>query len=367
MVVDTLVHFSNKYGSDSELVLAGGGNTSAKENGILYVKGSGTSLSDITADGFVKMDIQKLMVMLDKKYPSGDSEREAAALHDLMAARLPSESMKRPSVETLLHAIFPQRYVLHLHPALINGLTCGADGKNIADTLFKDDILWIDICKPGYILANICNKKMKEYKARTGKDVSVMLLQNHGVFIADDTEGGLSEKLDFVMSTLRSLLTEHPDFSPCLSENAETDKFKAALVSLYGENSFAVYCGNKEAVKFSSSLNDADELLKPFTPDHIVYCKANPLFVESFDALRDGFEGYKTKYGYPPKIVMVKGMGFFAVGESEKKAETARLLFIDAMKIAVYSRSFGGRLPMTDGLTDFIINWEVESYRSKQN
>ena len=128
-----LVEFSRRYGSDPELVLAGGGNTSMKENGVLYVKGSGCSLSTIRSVDFVAMNLDKLLAICGKQYPTEDKEREALFLADVSAAKLPGEERKRPSVEALLHALFPQRYVLHLHPALINGLTCGADGRRIAD------------------------------------------------------------------------------------------------------------------------------------------------------------------------------------------------------------------------------------------
>ena len=88
-VLQTLTAFSNRYGADPELVLAGGGNTSAKDGGAMYVKGSGTALATITADGFVAMDRQKLASMWDKTYPEADDAREAEALADLMAAKLP--------------------------------------------------------------------------------------------------------------------------------------------------------------------------------------------------------------------------------------------------------------------------------------
>ena len=60
MLIDELVGFSNFYGSDPSLVLAGGGNTSAKADGRMWVKGSGTALATITAQGFVEIDLSKL-------------------------------------------------------------------------------------------------------------------------------------------------------------------------------------------------------------------------------------------------------------------------------------------------------------------
>ena len=66
MIIDELVGFSNFYGSNEELVLAGGGNTSAKDGDTMYIKGSGTRLCDITAEGFVKMSRSKIAEIFTK-------------------------------------------------------------------------------------------------------------------------------------------------------------------------------------------------------------------------------------------------------------------------------------------------------------
>ena len=98
MSLDILVHFSNVYGKDPAFVLAGGGNTSYKNADALYIKGSGTSLATITADGFVKMDRHALSAIWDKTYPADTDAREAAVLADMMAAKCLGEEAKRPSV-----------------------------------------------------------------------------------------------------------------------------------------------------------------------------------------------------------------------------------------------------------------------------
>ena len=104
---------------------------------------------------------------------------------------------------------------------------------------------------------------------------------------------------------------------------------------------------------------------KPFSPDHIVNCKDEPLFIEPGADIETEFNNYKTKKGYAPKIVAVQGLGFFAMSENQRNVERAKSLFLDAIKIAVYAKSFGGANPLPDDFTDFILNWEVEAYRSK--
>lgn len=129
MSTQILVEFSNKYGKNPAFVLAGGGNTSYKDEKTLWIKGSGTSLSTITEEGFVKMDRSKLAAIWNNKYSAGQAEREAEVLADMMGAKLPGEEAKRPSVETLLHDLFPQKFILHVHPAAVNALTCSVGGK----------------------------------------------------------------------------------------------------------------------------------------------------------------------------------------------------------------------------------------------
>ena len=169
------------------MVLAGGGNTSVKDETTLYVKGSGTQLAMIKAEEFVEMSRARLNEIMKTEYPSDDVKRESAYLADVMAAVTDADKTKRPSVEALLHNLFAYTYVLHVHPTLVNGLTCGQGAQALCEQLLGKDVLWVDICKPGYTLARICYEKMNAYKEEFGKDVQVLLLQNHGIFVAADT------------------------------------------------------------------------------------------------------------------------------------------------------------------------------------
>ena len=112
MELSTLVKMSNTYGSNPAYVLAGGGNTSVKDDTTLYVKGSGTQLATIKAEEFVKMDRARLNEIMKTEYPADDVKRESAYLADVMAAVTDEDKTKRPSVEALLHNLFAYTYVL---------------------------------------------------------------------------------------------------------------------------------------------------------------------------------------------------------------------------------------------------------------
>ena len=132
--LNAIAAMSNKYGANAEYVLAGGGNTSFKSEDRLWVKGSGTSLATIKPEDFVVLERPLLNAMWSAQYPEEEKAREAAVLSDMMYARVRGEN-RRPSVETLLHNLFPQSYVLHVHPTLVNGLTCSNEGQKAMQRL----------------------------------------------------------------------------------------------------------------------------------------------------------------------------------------------------------------------------------------
>ena len=356
-----LAAMSNQYGSNPEFVLAGGGNTSFKSADRLWVKGSGTSLATIKPEDFVVLERPLLNAMWSARYPENEAEREAAVLADMMNARVRGEN-RRPSVETLLHDLFPQQYVLHVHPTLVNGLTCSIEGEQAMKRLLPDAV-WVDACKPGYILALQCKQVMDDYKAKNGKDVQVLFLQNHGIFFAADTVEAIDALAEGVMNTLKGAVTRELSL-----EESEFDLEKVVAISpvlrmLYGENQPATvkFTVNPEILAY-------DPTTKSLSPDHIVYAKAKQLVLPedvTQDQVKELFEAFVAENGYKPKIAFAKGLGMFSCGNTIQEAVTAQEVMLDAIKVVAYAQFFGGVSVMPDFLIDFIVNWEVESYRSK--
>ena len=355
-----LAAMSNKYGSNADYVLAGGGNTSFKDNDFLYIKGSGTALATIKPEEFVKLERPLLAVIRTKKYSDDEAACEAEVLSDMMYARVKGEN-RRPSVETVLHDLLEYDFVLHLHPAKVNGLTCSKGGRETAKRLFPDAV-WVDNSKPGYTLAMLCMKGIEEYKAANGKCPQIIILENHGIFFAADTTEEIDGIVADVMGKLDAEIKETPDFSDVEFDVEKATAIAPALRMLTGK-------GKPATVRFltNKAVLDFDPATLAFSPDHIVYCKAAPLVLADGDDIKAKYDEYVAKWGVQPRIVYYRGLGVFSCASDMKGAKTAESVFLDAVKISVYARSFGGVSEMPGWLQTFIINWEVESYRAKVN
>ena len=354
MHLDHLVSLSNRYGGNADYVLAGGGNTSYKDAQTLYVKASGTALADIAAGGFVKMDRAALDRIFEREYPADAQEREAEVLQDILQARCPGEEGKRPSVEALLHHILPWAYVLHVHPAVVNGMACGKTGAEACARLFPGAV-WIPQIMPGYTLA-------KEARSRVQSGTRLLFLENHGVFIGGRSVAEIDAAVARMDAALDAVITRRPDFSPCEYDREMARRFAPAMREAAGGRA-CVFHTNREIMAAVSSRGLFARVSPAFTPDHMVYCNDEALYIESEDELAEKAAAYQTRNRRLPKIIGLKDTGFYACGRSQQEADIAAAVFLDALKVYVYGESFGGARPMCDALVREINHWEVERYR----
>ncbi len=397
MALKELVELSRFYGRREEFVIAGGGNTSYKDETHLFIKASGTTLAEITEDGMVKMRRDRLDAIWSRRYDRDPARREAQALADLMDARAEGET-KRPSVETLLHELLRYPYVVHTHPSLVNGLTCGRQGEKIAGELFPERMIWIPVVNPGYILARTVKQAIEHHLTR-GAYPSILFLQNHGVFVAADTPEEVRAIYGRIMANLEARLTSRPDLRPlapvdpglveelsvaiagelgamAAGASRPGDSVRSVPEGVAGQT--CAFISNRETARLVASRRSFAPLRSlAYTPDHIVYCGHEPAWVDrprrragkgaSPGYLPGAIGAYKKRNGHPPRVVAVEGVGLFVWGESPAKMESARAMLLDALKVAIYSESFGGQRHMPDDKRDFIRSWEVEQYRAKIN
>lgn len=362
-----IIALSRFYGRDPEWVIAGGGNTSVKDESTLYIKASGTSLADACEESFVAIDRAKLSKSWSKEYPADVDAREKEALQDLMDSRVEGESL-RPSVETGMHDAFPQILVVHTHPTLANGVTCSVQGEAAARELFGDQIVWIPSINPGYVLSSRVADEIASFRDAHGMPPELLFLENHGLTVAGESREDINRLHRRVSQTILSRIRREPDLGGADVDLEHAERVKVALKEAFervsGKDATVLFDVTSELLERAGSPEKIEPLLAPFSPDHIVYAGHAPLYVEDSGSAADLFEGSAAEHGVPPKCVILDGLGLFTVGPSRKVAETARMLFRDALKIATYAESFGGAKSMAPEEIEFIRGWEVERFRS---
>lgn len=382
--IEDLIAISRKFGQDSRFVIAGGGNTSYKDENRLWVKASGHALATITEDGFAVLDRALLNEMGEKAYNEDTAIREEQVKNDLSVACITKD--RRPSVETSLHNCMGFAFVVHLHPTLVNGLMCSVNAEAACKEIFPD-ALYIEYTDPGYTLFKKAYDRIKAYKAEKGKEPQVIFLQNHGIFVGGDTTAEIEGIYSEVLGKLEAKVAALPEGDTAVSETV-TDVVPAIRQMLSrSERGFKTLKVTKNAlvdffidgcsVTSTGSVTDCpgksgfDKIAKPFTPDIIVYCKSSYIFIEAesdeeiLKQAEEEIEAFVSGKGYTPKVLLIKGIGLIAVGDSSRNAQIITDVFTDAMKIAFYAQSFGGEHPMERAWIDFIDNWEVENYRRK--
>ena len=175
-------------GSDAALVLHGGGNTSVKAVAttilgeaidVIHVKGSGWDLATIEPEGHPAVRLAPLRAL--RRLESMTDE----AMVNELRTNLLDASAPTPSVETLLHAFLPARFVDHTHADAILALCNQPDAKRIFTSLFGGGLVWIPYVMPGFALAKRCADAFELVAAR--ETPSVMVLEKHGLFTWGDS------------------------------------------------------------------------------------------------------------------------------------------------------------------------------------
>ena len=383
--MDRLIKLSHFYGSDVDFVIAGGGNTSVKTEDRLFVKGSGTFLATIKAGGFVEMDRRALDALLAADLSSDPDLREERFKESILAARVHPEKGQRPSVECVLHNILPRRFVVHTHSTLANWLACARDGERTARELYGNDILWIPYVDPGFVLAQSISQALKDYATRTGRDCpSALLMQNHGLIVCGDTPEEIRATTDRIVEAIRTRVgpfAAADAFGPARRLDPERAR---RLVTTLGPLLRGLLA-DSETLKVVS-FDDSETVVSyvgsgaglpiaergPLTPDQIVYCYSFPMWFEPKEPeetpalvgrLSAAIEEHVTSTGSPPLVVLVKGLGMFTAGNSHSAAETVRLSYTDAIRIASGAERLGGACALAPRDREFIEYWEVEAYR----
>jgi NAD(P)-dependent dehydrogenase (short-subunit alcohol dehydrogenase family)/rhamnose utilization protein RhaD (predicted bifunctional aldolase and dehydrogenase) len=371
--ISELLRISDFFGQNKDYVTAGGGNTSFKDEKIIWIKASGTKLGGLTEEGLAALSREKLHLISDKSYSEEPAKREEEIKEDLVSAILEPGSGKRPSVETSLHEIIRYAYVVHLHPAIINGILCSRNARNLIIQLFGDTALFVPYTDPGYTLFVKLKSDIIKYRETYNYDPQIIFLENHGLFVSAGSTEEILTLYDEIISKVKTVIDPVID-RELLPYNPVLNKALPVIRMLLSKEKPKIirHRNNMLIGKFYKSQSDFQKISHPLTPDIIVYCKSRYMYIEQsstaariIESFKGQLERFVQEFNFMPKVIIIKDMGIFAVENDYASAETVLDVYEDLLKICHYTSFCGGTKLLTPDQIDFIDNWEVENYRRK--
>ena len=373
------VYTTRLLGGNPRLVLHGGGNTSVKTKmtdtagdtvDVLCVKGSGWDMGDIEPPGLpaVRLDtIRKLRRL--KKLSDGDMvNAQRGALLD--------STSPNPSVETLLHAFLPHKFVDHTHSDAVLSVSDQPDGDRICEDIYGGRVALVPYIMPGFDLAQSCARIWEQ-----NPDVDGLVLLQHGIFTFGDVAREAYERMiDLVTIAEKHLARGRTAQSlkrvslPCRPASAEriAPAIRGAVAEKAGNDWRRMILDFRKSDAVMQFVNGKDvaryATTGPVTPDHVIRTKPKPLILPSpegtgadqygdtvrraVSAFAKDYERYfarnnrmqkspKTQLDAMPRVALVPGVGLFGMGKSAKDAAVAADLAETTARVIANAENIG--------------------------
>src|SRR5215469_5689513 len=383
------VYTSRLLGAEPSLVLHGGGNTSVKtsvtnlfgeEEAVIYVKGRGWDLETIEAAGFAPCRMEPLL-RLAKLEKLTDREMAAELRKSLIEVNAPS-----PSVEAILHAILPARFVDHTHADAILAMTNSPDGERRVRDLFGDRLVYIPYVMPGFKLARLCAEL---YPAHAGKNTVGMLLLNHGLFTFGETAKSSYERMIELVSLAEGYLAQrggriagtvgiHEPASSASAAKALRGEIAALRKAVSAAAAAPMILGvhdDPDALAFARRP-DVQEVSQhgPATPDHVLRTKRVPLVGRDVAAYGSAYREYFREHGDAsltmldpaPRVILDPELGLCTIGRTAKDAAIVEDIYRHTMQIISQATALGGwrALPARDIFE--VEYWDLEQAKLRR-
>lgn len=344
------VYSSRLLGQDPALVMHGGGNTSVKGTvndifgnpiPVLFIKGSGWDLGSIEAAGFPAVRMERLLP-LRKLSRLGDSEMMNELRTSLVDSKAPD-----PSVETLLHAFLPHRFIDHTHADSILTLSNQPNGEDKLRAIFGDRLAYVPYVMPGFQLAKACAEIFENNPTVQG-----LILLKHGIFTFGESAKESYDRMIQFVNEAENAISAYTKNSTKTSHTPHLDKKSFWMNAIREEclrRSFPCVLRLDESQTALDFVNHPEAALisqrGPLTPDHVIRTKRLPLYLSpslvaeaAFEKLADCFNDYEKQYQsyflrncdraeFPispldpiPRVVLIPGIGIISVGTTSKEA-----------------------------------------------
>ena len=370
---------SRLLGQDPRLVLHGGGNTSVKltetnifgeAEEILWVKGSGWDLASIQPAGFAPVRMRQLLA-LSKLTALSDTDMARELRIGTIDPAAPS-----PSVEAILHAIVPFKYVDHTHADAVLTLTNSVHGAELIATVYGDRLLHIPYVMPGFKLAALCADL---YPRLRGPQTIGMLLMNHGIFTWGETARESYERMIDMVALAEAYIQEQVGHRSRTSEHATTAYASTEVAALRRELSEVAGVpmtlqvdDGPDAVSFANRT-DVSVIAQqgPATPDHVIRTKRLPMVGRDVATYAREYERHFAEYAHTsappvrmldaaPRVVIDAQMGVVAAGRSAADASVAADIYRHTIDIILDANELGGYRALSAADIFDVEYWDLE-------
>ncbi|MBL9146567.1 MAG: bifunctional aldolase/short-chain dehydrogenase [Verrucomicrobiaceae bacterium] len=381
------VYTSRLLGKNPELVLHGGGNTSVKVDekdffgdpvSICYVKGSGWDLATIEREGFAPVRMSALLKMAELPTMT-DSDMVLQ-----QRAAMTNPNAPAASIEAILHAILPFKFVDHSHANAISALTCSQDGEQRVADCFGKRVLVLPYVMPGFVLAKQVHEVLKTRDLRK-EGIEGIVLMKHGLFtFADDAKSSYEKHIELVTVAegylAKSFAQNNPPAWP-LADATPLDLLSLAKlrrsVSLKRGVPQIARLLSEESQRAYSTIGDA-AVRGPLTPDHSIRTKRIPAVIgEDIDAgvqqFADDYAAYfmrnattETMLDPAPRFALWKGNGIVCFGDTVKDANIVADIATHTANTVIVGERTGGWAPLSEQDIFAIEYWELEQAKLRK-
>jgi rhamnose utilization protein RhaD (predicted bifunctional aldolase and dehydrogenase)/NAD(P)-dependent dehydrogenase (short-subunit alcohol dehydrogenase family) len=392
-------------GSEPSLVLHGGGNTSVKATAstllgeaisVMHIKGSGWDLATIEPAGHPAVRLEPL-----KALRALDAMTDEAMVNELRCNLLDA-SAPTPSVEALLHAFLPARFVDHTHADAILALADQPEARKIFADLFGKGLVWVPYVMPGFALAKRCADAFEAVAARD--EPTVMVLEKHGLFTWGATaQESYQRTIDAVSRA--ELYAADRSRTVALSGGARADasdtvvlpRLRGALAKLAGdapERGPIVRTRSTQAILTFLERRDVADLVSRgcATPDHVLRTKPTALLVSqpvygegaklsqqlevSIAEFARRYDAYfeemsrakgvtKTKLDPWPRIVLLPGFGACSIASTAREADVALDVYEHTIDVMTMAAEVGTYAPCSRSDLFDVEYWSLEQAKIK--
>jgi rhamnose utilization protein RhaD (predicted bifunctional aldolase and dehydrogenase)/NAD(P)-dependent dehydrogenase (short-subunit alcohol dehydrogenase family) len=376
---------SRLLGSNPDLVLHGGGNTSVKlkekdffgtEVDVLFCKGSGWDLATIEVAGFAPLRMSVLLKLAEL-----ESLSDTDMVNQQRVAMLDPHA-PNASVEAILHAVIPHRFVDHTHADAIIALTNTENGETKIREALGNRILIIPYIMPGFVLAR---KVFEMTRGIDWADYNGMVLLNHGLFTFDDDAKTSYENTIDLVSKAEAYLeqkganTLNPASGTSGADLLTLAELRKTVSDARGVPLLARWNSSPAVVAYSDIEGISDIGTRgPVTPDHSILTKRIPMVLtgpvsEAVAQFGDDYQTYfdenkmegMTRLDPAPRWVIWPGQGTVSLGTNYSEAGKISDIAEHTTKVVQQSEALGGWKALSPKDVFDVEYWELEQAKLK--